>query len=868
VCVYAHSRSKTPRSQSAPSRLGNPDTHKHRTWYEKARTEEKADAVNLDGEPQPPASSCASGVYKKLDESKRQIRLLELHPGSREDPIGGNLITVDLPVPPPYFDESVLVDQLSRISKDIVFAVRSGSRVQEDDVHRWESTHDSLIWLLASRLSMTFIILKKAPTCVNLLGLLRRVSSSSNLSKPASKLQEISDSLATTLSRCSAYHSWTHDLNGLTNRLSAQRTRTRHSMIHFAEQMNVAVIKFLSEDRDGVSALTSVDVPGLERFLSQDCQVKLTTWPSFAAVSWFWGDAEHRDKMELDGNPVDIPFNAIRALRDLRDSVHSRKLWIDAVCINQDDKAERASQIMLMSDIYSIAGSTYVWLGNEELVIKQAIYILKLLKRLPPYIKDVDAADVSGKGPKIGKDCAVYVPADHESSSDVSSSTFNSIDMHLCRESASSTKSASEIPHRVSLGHRLTWAQSQSALTPELHHFTNPLFDLPWFSRLWVLQEAGLSSHCTIVFGSDITLPWQDLEHGALLIHDFSMRGRPPSKGLYLALAVSFQRNNRRNGSRLLELVSQGVSQECSDPRDYIFGLLGLTVWAKQRLRWPRLVQPSYVKSIPDCMRDATRVMIQEECNLSALLHWCQAGQSPTWAVHWHRHKQLVRLSIWCQTSKASELHSPDPRPLDLILMEESPDLNILLLKGHSVASVHSMTALLGVDGDKAVESGLAAFKLALRHIMDLSARTGFEFSPHTITLTLIACTPRYKALTPKAEEFGKIEHVVSSLWDELHGQRSKRCLDLPISEICFFARFCEFYNHCRLFTTQAGQLCVGPEGVAEGDKVVRLFGLPLPALLRPEQSWFTWAGAAYIDREFPDVQDMSTRTPEIFEIR
>jgi hypothetical protein len=572
--------------------------------------------------------------------------------------------------------------------------------------------------------------------------------------------------------------------------------------------------------------------------------------------------------MELDGNPVDIPFNAIRALRDLRDSVHSRKLWIDAVCINQDDKAERSSQILLMSDIYSIAGSTYVWLGNEELVIQQAIYILKLLKRLSPYVKDVDAADISGKGPKIGKDCAAYVPTDHESSSDVSSFTFNSIDMHLWRESASSTKSAFEIPHRVPLGHRLTRPQLQSALISRLHHYTNPLFDLPWFSRLWVLQEAVLSSHCTIVFGSDITLPWQDLEHGALLIHDLSIRGRPPSKGLYLTLAVLNQHDNGRNGSRLLGLVSRNVGQECSDPRDYIFGLLGLTVWAKQRLRWPRLVQPSYVKSVPDCMRDATRVMIQEECNLSALLHWCQAGQSPTWAVHWHRHKQLKRRSIWCHTSKASELCSPDSRPLDLILMEESPDLNILLLKGHSIASVHSMTALLGVDRDKAVESGLAAFELALRHIMELSTRTGFEFSPHTITLTLIACRPGYQACTSEAEEFGKIEHVVSSLWDELQGQRSKRCLDLPISEIYFFTRFCEYYNHCRLFTTQAGQLCVGPEGVAEGDKIVQLFGLPLPALLRPEQTWFTLAGLAYIDRDFPAVHDTSTLPPEVYEIR
>ena len=205
--------------------------------------------------------------------------------------------------------------------------------------------------------------------------------------------------------------------------------------------------------------------------------------------------------------------------------------------------------------------------------------------------------------------------------------------------------------------------------------------------------------------------------------------------------------------------------------------------------------------------------------------------------------------------------------------MHESPDLNILLLKGHSIDFVHSTTALFDVDEDEAVikreDSGLAALELALRRIMDLSARTGFEFSPHTITLTLLACGhSRRLRSTSETEDFYSLVCVVSNVWDGIRGRISERCSDLPTSDMRIFERFCGAHRHCKLFTTQAGLLCIGPKGIREGDKIVRLFGLDLPALLRPQQSWLTFAGVAYIDREFPGVQDTSALPPEIFEIR
>ncbi|KAL4893446.1 heterokaryon incompatibility protein-domain-containing protein [Aspergillus ambiguus] len=45
---------------------------------------------------------------------------------------------------------------------------------------------------------------------------------------------------------------------------------------------------------------------------------------------------------------------------------NGRRMWIDAICINQDDIPERNSQVAIMSQIYSKADSVVVWLGVED----------------------------------------------------------------------------------------------------------------------------------------------------------------------------------------------------------------------------------------------------------------------------------------------------------------------------------------------------------------------------------------------------------------------------------------------------------------------------------------------------------------------
>lgn len=53
---------------------------------------------------------------------------------------------------------------------------------------------------------------------------------------------------------------------------------------------------------------------------------------------------------------VDVLFDAVGK---------SLPLWIDALCINQQDAAEVNQQVLLMGDIYNLCRQTIVWLGPD-----------------------------------------------------------------------------------------------------------------------------------------------------------------------------------------------------------------------------------------------------------------------------------------------------------------------------------------------------------------------------------------------------------------------------------------------------------------------------------------------------------------------
>jgi hypothetical protein len=74
--------------------------------------------------------------------------------------------------------------------------------------------------------------------------------------------------------------------------------------------------------------------------------------PEFEALSYVWGDPLITRPIKLNDQPYQVTENLEAALRRLRHDDRVRIMWIDAICINQQNPREQEHQIGLMRDIF------------------------------------------------------------------------------------------------------------------------------------------------------------------------------------------------------------------------------------------------------------------------------------------------------------------------------------------------------------------------------------------------------------------------------------------------------------------------------------------------------------------------------------
>ncbi|CAG9939562.1 unnamed protein product [Clonostachys rosea f. rosea IK726] len=84
--------------------------------------------------------------------------------------------------------------------------------------------------------------------------------------------------------------------------------------------------------------------------------------PQFEALSYTWGTKPESTHITINGELFPVRENLYNALQSLQTG-KPRALWVDAVCINQKDMAERNAQVSLMAFIYTRAQRVLAWLG-------------------------------------------------------------------------------------------------------------------------------------------------------------------------------------------------------------------------------------------------------------------------------------------------------------------------------------------------------------------------------------------------------------------------------------------------------------------------------------------------------------------------
>lgn len=102
---------------------------------------------------------------------------------------------------------------------------------------------------------------------------------------------------------------------------------------------------------------------------------------SYEALSWSWGKDEWNKRIEIDRDGVRhyfiVPETLIHAFSALRRKRRERTLWVDAICIDQNNDDEKSQQVPMMSEIYGGAKSVCVWLGQGDDDSKMAFDFIK-----------------------------------------------------------------------------------------------------------------------------------------------------------------------------------------------------------------------------------------------------------------------------------------------------------------------------------------------------------------------------------------------------------------------------------------------------------------------------------------------------------
>ena len=309
--------------------------------------------------------------------------------------------------------------------------------------------------------------------------------------------------------------------------------------------------------------------------------------PVYEALSYAWGSTKDPVdiRIGLTGNEtLAITQNLAVALPYLRYEDKIRTLWIDAICINQQDLGERSRQVTTMAEIFGLADRVVVWLGPEK---DNSAKVLHLLSDLSSEIK-VDY-------PTVTMTPATSVSAVHfsdlDSSLPYSIDDARSIDALICR---------------------------------------------PWFSRLWVWQEIGLAKINPIVVCGTDTIPWASFRQAIFCLaqkkwdHYYSLMPVGIQHRLHGLVEISGSGEISSLGS----MIRRTAACKCSDPRDHIYAVQSLLPRSYARLK----IEPDYKKATAQVYQDL--MVLYVNSGYIEMLRYCELKNDvpmrmPSWVPNW-----------------------------------------------------------------------------------------------------------------------------------------------------------------------------------------------------------------------------------------
>jgi hypothetical protein len=285
--------------------------------------------------------------------------------------------------------------------------------------------------------------------------------------------------------------------------------------------------------------------------------------------------------------------------------------------------------------------------------------------------------------------------------------------------------------------------------------------------------------------------------------------------------------------SRLLALTRQF---EATDPRDRIFGLLGIPTTDSDPDSGEFFMAADYSLSVLDIYRNLARKVLQLG-ESSSLLTSVQHGEEldsdwPSWIPRWDK--------VYTHALSPSDSAANHSTSADTTFTWTFPSPNIIVLKGIEVDSICEHLP------KRRTTSG-RTYLVDFQHYGCQRLMKLFETNAGLKTLcwTLTAGKGWYGLLVDDHEKHvNDFASYVKTLHPELahfvshrEGGDIHRFLDAT-SNAC---------DERRLFFTESGYLGLGPAALRNGDCICVLFGGSMPFVLRPKDDHFRLVGECYV---------------------
>ncbi|KAK2058616.1 HET domain-containing protein [Colletotrichum caudatum] len=271
----------------------------------------------------------------------------------------------------------------------------------------------------------------------------------------------------------------------------------------------------------------------------------------YEALSYAWGSNDLSDSITVNRKRLPVTKSLFHALNHLRhDQV--RILWVNAVCIDQGNTAERGHQVGQMGDIYREAEQVLIWLGPSSYETKILMGFLKKLHRETSGDKDQKALD------RVQED---WLSAEQDASNDRAA---------LCR------------------------LQRDGLMS---------LFEEPWFTRIWVVQEVSNARAASLCCGR-WSVPAHMLATAATLV---GVDPGPQRRNVLDLIPKSSARTPQKKES-LHTLLLQFRESLATDPRDMVYALLGIASDIPKGDK-RGLLRPDYSKSETKVVRNLERFL-------------------------------------------------------------------------------------------------------------------------------------------------------------------------------------------------------------------------------------------------------------------